>query len=181
MLSRFQNRKLKHLFRIYDCDGSGWIDRADAITLAERLGSALAARQEDQVLLRSVAEQRLRLFSRFADRDRDGRISENDWLDYYDLVLSDPVLFDCAVAAAVDSFIWAFQLVHSKLDDFADLARFQACLGAHGIAANESEATFRRLDANSDGVLTRAEMHKALAEFFGDETHSPGNLFFGAF
>ncbi|GGY51443.1 EF-hand domain-containing protein [Streptomyces omiyaensis] len=175
MASEFQRDKLVNMFRAFDADRNGHLDRTDFEALAERwrrlprvrTGAGLAARV-DAVMLgwwdRLAAH---------VDTDGDGRIDLDELLAMVDLL---PTLRE-EVAATAET---VFDAVDENGDGRISPAEHQRLVDTwHGESVDVT-GVFGLLDQDGDGHLSRPEFTALWIQFWtSDDPAEPGNQLCG--
>lgn len=178
-LTDFQRRKLRHLFDIYDVERNGFLERADyelrAHTVATLWGHEPGSREHEEITRHYLTHfERIKAV---ADFSRDGRIEVDEWLDFFEIVLSDDVAFEAVVGATAKLVFDGFDFDGNGVIDRDELASLRR---AFGLDDSHTDLIFAALDLNGDGVLSVDEVHQAIGEFFrSNDPDAPGNHFFG--
>ena len=178
-LSALQEKKVRHLFTVYDRQANGYLERDDyemlAHAVATERGFDLDSDEHEQ-----VRRYFLTLFEKtkaIADFSRDGRIEADEWVDFFEIVVNDPVAFDAVVGSTLDMIFDLFDFDESTTIDRAELASVRR---AFGIVGDDEGALFELLDLDGNGTLEVSEVRTALEDFFrSDDRDAPANLFFG--
>ena len=179
MLTDLQRRKIRHLFDVYDARGNGYLDRDDYEALAHAAAAARghAPGSDAHEAITHAFYTRFRRLEAIADFSRDGRVSVDEWVDFFEIVLEDAAAFEQVVGATVGFVFELFDLNDDAMLDARELARLRR---AFGIPADDGDALFARLDTNGDGRLSAREAREAIATFFrSDDPDTPANEFFG--
>jgi hypothetical protein len=176
MLSDFHQAKLRRHHQVCDWDGDGTVSREDfesiAGNFAELRGEAPGSPVHQQLLegFRSIWTT----YWAPANAGQDGHVTTDEFV----------AALTGAVEAGVRSDDVLLPLLYEMIDadgsgqlSAAEHAKF---LAAFKIGAEDAAETFRALDTDGDGVVTKAEFLEAGAKFFFyDEPDAPGNLFWG--
>jgi Ca2+-binding EF-hand superfamily protein len=181
MLSDLQTKKLTRYFEVYDVDDDGHIDAADFERMVEnvRILRGESDHSKAYVDLRESYMGRWDALQASADIDDDGGVDIDEWLAYWQQALDDDARYATEVAAITDRLFTVFDT-----DEDGSIGPDEFCnfYGVFGLAAALVRSVFVELDADSDGVITRAELMDISAQSYrGDDPAAPANLLFGPF
>ncbi|GAB1340130.1 EF-hand domain-containing protein [Streptomyces sp. E-15] len=175
MASEFQRGKLIDMFRAFDTDDDGYLDRRDFQALAERWkrlprvrpGSGLAA-DMDRVLLGWWEH-----LAAHVDTDKDGRVDLDELLVMVDRL---PTMRE-AVAATAEI---VFDAVDEDGDGRISAAEHRRLVDTwHGGSVDVADV-FDHLDQDGDGYLGRPEFTELWIQFWtSDDPAEPGNRLCG--
>ena len=180
MLSEFQKRKLTVLFHHHDRDNDGFLTKADYEGFAQRVcklwNYAPGTPEYETAYAQNVAVWDY--VQNVADKDKDGRVSLDEFLASYDVTLSDRATFD-RVAVGYGTTI--VQLGDLDRDGKMSGAEFVAMLDCYGVAKKAAQEAFQHVDADGDGYITLEEMLERYKEYLGDDPAAPGNWVVGPY
>ncbi|MFF0559630.1 EF-hand domain-containing protein [Streptomyces sp. NPDC004266] len=175
MASEFQRDKLVTMFRAFDADDNGYLDRRDFQALAERWkdlprvrpGSELAARV-DTVMLGWWD-----LLAAHVDADGDGRVDLDEILAMVDRL---PTMRE-VVAETAET---VFDAVDENGDGRISPVEHRRLVDTwHGESVDLGDV-FDRLDRDGDGHLSRTEFTELWIQFWtSDDPAEPGNQLCG--
>ncbi len=181
MLSALQARKLEHMFTLFDADHDGELTRADYADLTERLANvyAVQAGTAKHTEFTTGLMAQWEFVQHLADANKDQRVTLAEYQSGWDGLLSNPASFEALVGSYADT---AIALADQDGDGRLTEQEFIDNLRGWGIDADDAAASFRRLDRDSDGLLTREELVQATDEFFNsDDPDVAGNWLLGSF
>ena len=181
MLSDLQTRKLTRYFQVYDVDDDGIIGVADfeRVVTNMRVLHGTTDRSEQAHRLRAAFMGHWEALRASADVDRDGGVDLDEWLAYWQLALEDDRRYEAEVESIVDRLFKAFD---TDEDDRIGSDEFCNFFAAFGLESSLARSVFVELDADQDGVMSRAELLAIGREFYrGDDPEAPANLLFGPF
>lgn len=179
MLSPLQKKKLARYFRVYDVNDDGAIAPQDFERVLEnlRILHGLADGAPQVARLRDAYVARWEAMRATADADRDGGVSLDEWLAYWDDVLSDDDRYEAEVASLVSRLYALFDTDESGVIEADEFCNFY---GAYGLSAALSRQVFMDLDADGDGSISRDELHDMAHQFYtSDDPDAPGNRLYG--
>ena len=181
MLTDIQTRKLTKLFRLYDANNDGVLVQQDFTTLAVRLANLRqnlrASSQYPQIL--AHLQQDWVCLCEAADRNRDARITLEEWLSYYDRVLNDIKQYASRVVALLTLLFDAFDQ-----DDDGQISEQEwiNLLSLFNVLPIYASSIFLNLDIDQDGALNQDELLNLIHDFFYiDEPSAPANFMFGPY
>lgn len=182
MLSPFQTRKLTRRFRLYDHDGSGvirWEDiRRTLSNVQEMSGWSMDAPERERFFLQGRTGWQL--LTSAADKDFDGEVCLEDWLDFYGIILASEHAPNTLPTWLNDLSDLSFQAMDTNQDDVISFEEYARIVRAWGIGDSDPAECFHRIDANGDGHISRQEWQKLNADFyFGDDPKAASTWLWG--
>lgn len=179
MLTDLQRRKLTRYFRVYDIDDDGRIGLADFERVVEnvRILHGLPSGSPAHRALRDAYLRRWEALRLSADTDGDGGVDLDEWLASWDGVLRSDDRYEVEVATVVRRLL---ELFDTDEDGVLGPREFADFFGIYGLSTDLAHSTFARLDADGDGMITRAELLEISHEFYrGNDPDAPGNHLYG--
>ncbi len=181
MLTDLQRRKFTRAFQLTDANQDGILERTDFETvgkgLAQAQGLAAGSAQEAEFLARYMGT--LDELLQHADTDRDGRITLDEYLGWYDHQVQARETLDRRIETiAAETIRRSDQDGDGQLtvDDYKRTTR------RWQLSEREVEAIFQRMDSNGDGYISHEEMLQAVREFYySDDPDAPGNWLIGPY
>ncbi|MFI1648049.1 EF-hand domain-containing protein [Streptomyces avidinii] len=184
MTNDLLDRKLERAFTHLDADGSGVIDADDIIALGSRLLTALAepaASPKADLVMGGLADFWQDLFTEL-DIDRDGKVTPEEYkLGMTRLYAQGGPAYDRSFRPMMRAIL---TIVDTDGDGRISPQEFHRAQEAFDtqLSPADTEALFRRIDADGDGSLTVDELLDAVREYYtGTDEDAPGNLLFGEF
>jgi Ca2+-binding EF-hand superfamily protein len=177
--SAFLKHKLDRSFRRLDTDGNGHVGRADLQDIGARLihgfGESPTSPKGKSVVVRLEAVWAE--LAAYADADRDGRISADEYQAGMTAAFIEGPAFDPVFRPAAEAVAG---LCDTDGDGRVDGKEFAVLQEAFNTPPEDVAAAFRRLDTDSDGGLSVAELVTAIrAYYIGTDPQAPGNWLFG--
>ncbi|MEU6389683.1 EF-hand domain-containing protein [Streptomyces sp. NPDC046939] len=179
-MTELRTRKYERWFHAADVDGDGAITRQDVVLMSERYVQARGMLPDSPPARRMHETMHGFWESVIApfDTDKDDRVTSAELTRAFDTAFTDRARYPEELAPVADRF---FDLADSDGDGAITRTEFTHIFGSTGRAADDECAeVFNALDLDASGALTRAEYHKAAAEFFyGDDPAAAANHLFG--
>lgn len=171
-------RKLKHMFRRFDVDGSGSVNRSDfekaPAWVSGRLGQPLGSAVHKN--LQSAYDMVWELIAGM-DANNDGDLTESEWLAGWSKAAASGSIQQ-VVSQASDL---VFDCIDTSGDGEIGADEFSRWLCAHGASEADATAAFPKLDHSGDGQVSKDEMRQNVCEFFtSTSVDARGNWLFGA-
>lgn len=170
-------QKQRRLFQLYDADNNGFISQADFTNLADHMANNLgiSGSPRHEALRASLAA----LWADHAamDKDQSGKIPLEEWLAGREAYSRNFKRAYQGVRTIVGAIFDAFDTDGTK---GLSPDEYKAFLTSHGISTRGADDTFKILDQNHNGVLSRDEFLDLAVQFnFSDEPSAVGNQLFG--
>ncbi|MEM1368755.1 MAG: EF-hand domain-containing protein [Cyanobacteria bacterium P01_H01_bin.15] len=181
MLTEFQTRKLLKLFSMYDADHDGFLVKKDFSDIAKKLANLRnwGLRSPRYLAIDSQLTQNWKCLEGEADTDGDHRVSIDEWLAFYDSVLSDPQKYEQRVKKLMDL---VFEVFDTDGDGLISKSEWSNLLVVYNVCAVYGERSFDALDTNHDGYLNQTEMLSLLEDFYySEDPQNPANSMFGPY
>lgn len=180
MLTSLQQKKLGNLFRAFDADSNGFIEKSDYTALAINLGRirGLAPDSDAFAKLEGLILQSWEELRAFADTDHDGRIGLDEWHSFHDQFLSSPDAFTLFYQRTAG---FVFALMDRDGDGKVDLNDHRDFLRAVRVDMGPwVDENFRLADTNGDGGLDYDEVAAVLRDFYySDDPSIPASSWLG--
>jgi len=180
VLTDLQKRKLRRFFTVFDQDRDGVIDRSDYILLAENISKAKGF-PLDSPLSARVKECLLQVWGNLeiiADKDQDGHVTLEEFLDYRDKLHQDDIRYGDLVSAGLT----LFDVMDENHDGKLEPHEFRLFYSFFQLDADLADDMFKRLDVEKAGYLTRSQIRAYSQEFnLGSDPDAVGNWLFGPY
>lgn len=181
MLTELQKRKLTVQFNNRDTNNSGMLEKSDYENMAKNIGK-LHDLPLDSPEYKSIYAGQMAVWDsiqNLADKDRDGKVSLDEYLEGYDGLLSDEKKFFPFLAGQVKSIL---TLTDTDGDGKISEEEWVALGGCYNIAEDAARESFGHLDRDGSGYLNVEELKKNFEEFFlSDDPDAPGNWLIGPY
>jgi juvenile hormone diol kinase len=186
VLGKLQQIKLTYFFNVIDRDHNGFIEADDFSTFVSRL-AALRGVEPGSLEYEQFHPDALARWNEVrqsADKDYNGRIGLQEWLDYWSAEMD--AIADAAgespnfaLVQLKHSAHFTFDLLDRDDDEKISAEEYGHVLQAWGLDI-DTGAVFQRLDLNSDGFITRDELVQLSKQFFlSNDPEVPGNYICG--
>ncbi|MEU6312774.1 EF-hand domain-containing protein [Streptomyces sp. NPDC047014] len=184
MTNDLLDRKLARAFTHLDADRSGVIDADDIIALGSRLLTALAEPADSPkaaLVMSGLADFWQDLFTEL-DLDRDGKVTPEEYQQGMTrLYAQGGPAYDRSFRPMMRAILTIVDTDGDGVISPQEFHRAQEAFGTR-LGPEDTEALFRRIDADGDGTLTVDELLGAVREYYtGTDEDAPGNLLFGEF
>ncbi|OEJ93880.1 EF-hand domain-containing protein [Streptomyces thermolilacinus] len=177
----FITAKIHTGFGHLDRDGDGALTEADHHLMGRSVARGLGY-PEDSPEERAVIDAYLRIWHEVhvpMDTDGDGRISREEFVASTSALAGDAERADAALGGLADRIV---DIADRDGDDRIRVDEYTAFIRgqAPGLSETEVHEAFRHLDLDGDGTLTRAELRRAVIDYFTSaDLDAPGNWYFG--
>lgn len=179
-LSDFRTAKLSYLFRLLDQNQDGLLDASDFDLIAQKAMRNQDKTQSGQLHKRMILASAHRYHHRLADAlELEGEeISHHQWITYFtELDPADDLETETLIQFFLEFFFGVFDV---NKDGFITLYEAMELFQLLNISLQEAKETFRNLDLNTDGHISRYELRDAVEVFlFGEDPDEKGNRIFG--
>ncbi len=181
-LTGLQTRKLIKLFGMYDADNLGVLKLHNFQTLIDRLAQLRGWRSDSPEYTRisdKFMHRWLHMKAEIKDKihgSKDGSITLEEWLGFYEQVLSDNTYRDhiYEVTGLIFDAVDVDANGHLSPDEWRQLFR------VYGIPVVYALEAFSRIDLDGDRQLSKDEVLQRVEEFYySQDPHEPGNFMFG--
>ncbi|MDX8054326.1 EF-hand domain-containing protein [Lentzea sp. BCCO 10_0798] len=180
-ITAFLDRKLARRFRTYDTDGDGFIEREDFTQAGERTTKAFGLAVDDPKAVR-FHDMLIGLWehlSSVADRDRDGRISVDEYKNAFaNGLLETPESFDEGYVPFLDALM---SIADEDDDGKLTLEEHVKWTGALLHLSERDARGIHDLLSDEDGLLSTEALLAAIREFyFSEDPAEAGNWLLGS-
>ncbi len=184
MLSEVRKKKLSHDFRIRDTDGSGYLELVDFVGLLGKLCTLQGIGLETEAYRGRLAftTEFWNQLSTYADENRDGRISEEEYCGFYGSMFASagdatPDRMPPWFIGLTDGY---FELLDVNGDGEIGLEEYAKFCSVHDVGAGDAAKAFAKLDLNGDGGISKDEARQLVFEFyFSDDPNAAGSSLYG--
>lgn len=179
MLGVLQQKKLDRLFQIFDANGNGVLDKDDFDQQFEKTVKLIGwdERHSDYDLLKYKFDKRWEKLSEYADFNKDGIVTKDEFTLYMEDMLDQESEYDKHIANVVN---FVFDLLDPSAKGNISEDGLKLLYEAYGIDPDLTTETFPILDLNGDGVISPEEMEVLYKQYhYSNNIGDPGNHFFG--
>jgi hypothetical protein len=184
MLSDLQRRKFTRLFNVQDLDRDGYLEENDFEGFAANIAKAFHHQAGDSTyeMLQQAYRNQWEELEQHTDEHRENKISLDEWMEYHDRMLNSPDLLSQHIREVQEGFYQLCELLDPGKGDVTTLFRYQMFCKGYNLDPQDAEKWFQRMDADKDGVLSKAEMYETVKEFFeSSDSQAPGNWLVGPY
>jgi juvenile hormone diol kinase len=182
MLSQLLQKKHTNNFRIYDIDGSGFVELADLESCANNLAKLRNWEADSSEFIELQAKYSA-IWTNFwqpADINGDGKVSLDEYLKVADNSISNFSNSTALQDAHKNKANVIFDILDASNDGQISLTEYKQFCVAIGLNEKDAEIAFAHLDQNGDGYISRDEYLQASKEFHtSDDLNASGNFLYG--
>lgn len=181
MLTELQTRKLTKYFSMYDADCSGRIVAQDFEQIAKKLADRRnwSPRSPRYLTLINQFQQDWKHLDAAADKSDNREVNLEEWLAYYDIVLSDSDRYHKSLRTLMNLVIEAFDADEDGKICEPEWGEFLSIFNVSPVYALR---VFPLIDVNKSGDLDRESLMSLLDDFFySDEPTCVANQMFGPY
>jgi Ca2+-binding EF-hand superfamily protein len=181
MLTDLQIQKLTKFFSMYDTNCDGLLVAHDFEQIVKKLADLrhLGSRSSKYIALNDRFNRFWKSLEAHADTNHDHKISLQEWLIYYETVLTDAQKYQEELHTVMDIVFEVFDdNGDSKIspDEWGDL------LTIYNVSPVYAPTIFKQLDRNEDGFLDRSEVMDLIYHFFySNDADNLANRMFGPY
>jgi Ca2+-binding EF-hand superfamily protein len=180
-MSEFRQMKMTSLFRLWDFDQDGLLERSDYVLIALRMAevAGLLPGSPEYKLIESSFVGSWNRVKALGDADKDDKVSCAEYIAVQTEDLQDRARWQQEV-------IGLWHLIFSQLDQDHDqrltLPEFVRIARAYGLDERMAWGVALRFDKDEDGFLPFADLFEYLEDFyFGEDPKSIGTYIAGIF
>lgn len=181
MLTDLQIRKLMKLFSMYDSDYTGVLVKKDFELMFKKLSTLRnwSRRSPRCIVLEEKLMQKWKGLEQKADTHDNDQVSIDEWLAYYDEVLSDAKTSAAMVAELIEL---VFDVFDRDEDGKVNQQEWGELLAVFNESPVYAPLVFPLMDKDGDGWLTKGEIREMFIKFcYSDEPEEPANGMFGPY
>ncbi|MFJ5990240.1 EF-hand domain-containing protein [Lentzea sp. NPDC092896] len=178
MTQALLDRKWDNFFNHFDANGNGYIEHEDFVQRGQEVTAACGYDPASE-RAKSVADGFQQVWTSLAgslDTDGDGRVSRGEFVAGM-AVVAEGDSYDTIFQPAIDALLVIGDEDGDGKLSMNDWLRLQ---GGYGTPLTAAEESFRLLDTDASGYLTRAEISVATREYFtSTDPQAAGNNLYG--
>jgi|GEM_PF-5587511 len=165
MQPNIHEQKMQHLFQSFDVDGSGYLDKGDFDAMAERVAKDKHCTQD--------AKKREQLKASFhgfwqsvstLDKDRDGRVTQKEFVDYFAQLQKDPKANASQVVNTISNILFVCADCNGTGNISPD--EFEGLCKAYGISNGDVKKVFSKHARGNPNQMNRTEWEGLVKEMF---------------
>lgn len=181
MLTELQKRKLTKLFTLYDVNHSGDINLSDFEQIIQKIAqfrSWVTDSFDYEELSHKYYYHWIHIKGEM-DRDRNNKLSLDEWLKYYDNLLENRSKYEQEIKSLMGLI---YDIFDRDGDGHINQKELEEFLTTYNVSPIHAENILSVLDHNEDGLIDKSEFFKMLDEFhYSDDPDAPGNQMFGPY
>jgi Ca2+-binding EF-hand superfamily protein len=181
MLTELQKRKLIKFFSMHDATYNGTLVYQDFENIVKKLADLRnwGSRSPKYPLLQNKCMNDWKGLKGDADKSHDKKVSLEEWLNYYDGILSDETKYNQEVHFFMEL---VFEIFDANEDGKISQQEWAGLLSVYNVSPVYAPLVFPKLDANQDGFLSKEEVLQLIRDFFySNEPEAPANDMFGPY
>ncbi|MEU6764877.1 EF-hand domain-containing protein [Streptomyces sp. NPDC046853] len=176
----FLTVKMGHAFDLLDADGDGALTEADHVLMGRRMAKELnhaPHSPKEEALV--DAYRRAWQEAHQQNADSEGRITRAVYVSSVRDLFSDAELADQVCDRVLDSLM-SIADIDGTGELTPDAYRAYVLGQSPSLASDKVDESFRRVDRDGNGVISKAELKQAVVEYFtSSDPGAPGNWLFG--
>ncbi|MEQ8463796.1 EF-hand domain-containing protein [Coleofasciculus sp. E1-EBD-02] len=180
MLTELQTKKWTRLFQVYDADGNGTVTQEDFELIFQNLAKFrnLEANTPQYDQLHAKFMEDWEHLQKDADKDKDGKVQLQEWLEHGDRRIHDQSMYQTVVDLANQ----VFELLDLDGNGVITAKEYKTIMQSWHVSEDVAAETFPKLDLNGDGNISKEELVELVRQFHAsDDPQAPGNSFFGPY
>jgi Ca2+-binding EF-hand superfamily protein len=181
MLTKLQVQKITKFFSMYDTNCDGLLVASDFEIIVKKLADLknMGIRSAKYLALQDRFKQAWKSLEDHADTNHDHKISLQEWLDYYTIVLSDQQKYEDELHTLMDL---VFEVFDENDDGNISQKEWENLFTIYNVCPIYAQDIFQSLDQNKDGFLDRGEIMNLIYQFFySDDPQHLANRMFGPY
>jgi Ca2+-binding EF-hand superfamily protein len=181
MLTELQKRKLIKFFSMHDANYDGVLVSQDFENLVKKLADIRnwGARSPKYQVLLNKCMQDWKSLKGDADESHDQKVSLEEWLHYYERILSDETKYNQEVRYFIELI---FEVFDADEDGKISQQEWAGLLSVYNVSPVYAPLIFPKLDANQDGFLSKEEVLQLIRDFlYSNDLEAPANTMFGPY
>lgn len=173
-----KNQKFNKVFDWFDQGRDGYLSHDDFQQMATLFTSLPGGdAPENEQVLRGAFEKWWGLLLPAGDKNKDGRLGREEFINVMKSTVTAPGNFEVAVLGLADAFI---RIVDTGRDGSLSFDEYVRMCEGIGIGPTHCRNAFKRLDRDGDHVISPQEFRTAFLEYYlSDDENAPGNWLLG--
>lgn len=182
MLTELQEKKIRHLFRVFDMNNDGVLDKNEYINLFSGLAETIGYRnnQYSYKKLQKLPFLIWRKMHSFFECDLNKNINQDQWVEWANHVLKELNSNPQAKENILSFYFKIFDILDINNNKFISLNNYKKCFNYFRLKGNP-DAIFYRIDIEKKGQISRKNFGQLFLEYYGQDIDAPGNYLWGIF
>lgn len=169
-VNRFQCQKLERFFDLVDVQKDGTVTKEDFIEWGRRVSHSSGITFDSE-----IQRAFLTVYNSYFGNGTGESVEQ--WVEFIGMMSNLPNAIEMGANTAVK----IFQAIDSNHDGHVSFNEFRVFIEALGLSSKDAEMSFRMIDKDGNGELSKKEVSEAFAHYLFDKEPSPAQNFFGPF
>lgn len=182
MLTELQEKKIRHLFHVFDRKGDGVLDQEEFVGLFSNSVEMIEPQKVNRQGLKIKKLQFLvwRKLQKFFNFNLDSTINQEQWITWTDYIVNN-LKYNTELTQNFIRFYHAiFESLDTDKDGYLTLKDYMIWF-KHFQLRGDPTAIFYRLDINRNGKISKEGFGQLALDYYLYKLEAPGNYLWGIF